>query len=234
MRKSLPACVFLLALSTAAQAAPVGVVVAAAGQVSIDGHPAADASLVDDHSTITVGVGTVQIQFNDGTKLVLGDGSTLKVDQYVAASGGTASNFAVDALRGTFRFITGHSAKTAYHINSADATIGIRGTGFDFYSDKETGIVLLDGMVNFCNKKSTCVILEPRCEAALTRPDSANKISGYTESNMIRQRLPYIMDQSSLLPQFRLPTQKCDAVLGPDGAGNKQQPPTPAAKPRPR
>ena len=57
--------------------------------------------------------GQAQLLFNDNTKLVVGPGSTLLLEQYLlqSASASTVSNFSVNALRGSFRFITGDSPK---------------------------------------------------------------------------------------------------------------------------
>ncbi len=74
----------------------------------------------------------MQLIFTDGTKLVIGEKSSLVIEKYLMKGGNQAQAVAVDALRGTFRFITGNSAKSAYNIQTANATIGIRGTGFDF------------------------------------------------------------------------------------------------------
>ena len=80
--------------------------------------------------------GQAQLLFNDNTKLVVGPGSTLLLEQYLlqSASTSTVSNFSVNALRGSFRFITGDSPKPSYAIKTPTATIGIRGTEFDLSS----------------------------------------------------------------------------------------------------
>src|SRR5690349_1740735 len=88
--------------------------------------------------TITTGPqGQVQIVFADDTHMVVGPGSSLIIEKYLMRNGGTASAFAVSALGGTFRFITGKSAKNVYKIDTPTGTIGVRGTKFDFTVDKK-------------------------------------------------------------------------------------------------
>jgi hypothetical protein len=97
---------------------------------------AAGAPVYEDDKIVVV-KGNAQIILNDGTKLVIGPKSTLVLDRFLMKGGNTAQKVSIMALRGTFRFITGRSAKRAYDIQTANATIGIRGTGVDFWA-KET------------------------------------------------------------------------------------------------
>ena len=76
---------------------------------------------------------------------------------FLMRGGNRAQKFSVDALRGTFRFISGNSAKNAYDIHTANATIGIRGTGFDFTSGNTTLVAVHEGLVRLC--------ASGRCEA---------------------------------------------------------------------
>src|SRR6478672_419869 len=93
--------------------------------------------------------GQAQLLFADNTRLVVGPGSSLLIEKYLLqnASTSTVSNFSVNALRGSFRFITGDSPKPSYAIKTPTATIGIRGTEFDLAvrPDGQTQFVLLSG-----------------------------------------------------------------------------------------
>ena len=75
---------------------------------------------------------------------MVGPNSTLVLDRFLMRGGNRPQKFSVDALRGTFRFISGNSAKNAYDIQTANATIGIRGTGFDFSSGRTTVVAVRD------------------------------------------------------------------------------------------
>src|SRR3954451_11941446 len=68
----------------------------------------------------------------DSTNLVLGPSSKLKLDRAVFTDEKSIGDIAVKLSLGTFRFITGHSAKEAYAITTPIATMGVRGTTLDF------------------------------------------------------------------------------------------------------
>jgi len=74
--------------------------------------------------------GRVQVLFADQTRLVVGPGSALLIESYLM-NGDTADKFAINALAGTFRFISGNSPKSAYSIETPTAAIAVRGTKFD-------------------------------------------------------------------------------------------------------
>jgi hypothetical protein len=216
--------VFLLILSNFvvghAFADAIGTVVATFGSASVSG-PSGNRNLsagsqVFEHDKITVTSGNAQIQLLDGTKLVLGSNSSLVLEKFLMKGGTTAQNVSVDALRGTFRFITGKSPKSAYNINTANATIGIRGTGFDFWVADRTGVALLKGKVQLCSKKNgaSCINLEPNCSIGVAGdPNPARLVKGMEKTSIIGSRLPYLINQSPLRPQFQLNTQSCDRDL---------------------
>jgi hypothetical protein len=206
------AVIFALGVTTA-QADTIAKVVASTGTATASGKALGAGSDIAEHDKITVGAGgNVQLLFTDGTKLVVGPNSTLVIEKYLMQGGGTAKDVSVDALRGTFRFITGRSAKSAYDIKTANSTIGIRGTGFDFWVDGRTGVVVLQGKVRLCTAKS-CVDIEPNCHAGLTEAGVARPLRAYTLSSVIRNHLPYVVDQSRLKPDFWLPITACERTL---------------------
>lgn len=203
-----------------AVAAPIGTAVATYGSASVSGpngnHPLTAGSPVFEHDKITVVAGNAQIELLDGTKLVVGSNSALVLEKFLMKGGATAQNVSVDALRGTFRFITGKSPKSAYNINTANATIGIRGTGFDFWVAERTGVALLKGNVRLCSKtnRHSCINLEPNCSIGVAGdPNPAQTILGFSKKAVIGRRLPYLINQTSLRTKFRLNTSSCDRDL---------------------
>jgi hypothetical protein len=125
----------------------------------------AEDDLYEGQKITTGGQGQVQIVFADDTHMVVGPGSSLVIEKYLMRNGGTASQFAVSALGGTFRFITGKSAKTAYKIDTPTGTIGVRGTRFDFnVNTKKTKIILFDGEVTFCSDSGGCKQVKGKCD----------------------------------------------------------------------
>lgn len=157
--------------------------------------------------TITTGAqGQVQIVFADDTHMVVGPGSSLIIEKYLMRNGGTASAFAVSALGGTFRFITGKSSKSAYKIDTPTGTIGVRGTRFDFtVTKKKTDIVLFDGEVTYCPDSGDCKSVKGKCDVGMGESSDAEIIgkgsSGHASatSNFI-----YVKSQRSLKNDFKV------------------------------
>ena len=75
----------------------------------------------------TVPNGSLEVTFTDGSKLTLGSGSTIVVDNYVYAPGGTGAQ-TLKMTRGVFRFVSGTIPKDQVQLQTPMVTIGIRGT----------------------------------------------------------------------------------------------------------
>ena len=106
---------------------------------------------------ITDSGGEAQLLFNDGTRLVVGPNSSLILDEFVFRGGAAENQFTVRALGGAFRFITGESQKDAYLIHTPSATIGVRGTTFDFVvTPGETNLLLYKGGAAVCGNNGEC------------------------------------------------------------------------------
>jgi len=234
--RALFAVAALLFSLTAAQAAnQIGKVVATAGSPSASG-PGGDRKLSEGSSVyeddkITVGLGgNAQIILNDNTKLVVGPSSTLVLDRYVTKGSGTAQKVSIKTLRGTFRFITGRSAKSAYDISSSSATIGIRGTGFDFSDGRVTVVAVMNGLVRLCSN-GQCVNLSATCEVGEAGSGDANEFTGAEAGAAISGSLPYVIDQRPLEERFRLPIDKCKTAIlkfiNQNRGSNKEAPPAP-------
>jgi hypothetical protein len=114
---------------------------------------------------ITDAKGLVQIQFSDQTRLVVGPNSSLVIEDYLLRNDNTPGKFAINALNGTFRFITGGARKDLYQINTPTGTIGVRGTAGDFWVSKElTKVLVFHGAMVLCNLQRKCVTLDSGCE----------------------------------------------------------------------
>ena len=231
--------VFLFLLSnmivSQAMAGAIGTVVASYGNASASGpggsRTLSAGSQVFEHDKITVAAGNAQIQLLDGTKLVLGSNSVLVLEKFLMKGGATAQNVSVDALRGTFRFITGNSPKNAYNIQTSNATIGIRGTGFDFWVAERTGLALLKGSVRLCSKRGgSCINMQPNCTIGVAGDSNpAHKLTNAEKSAAISSRLPYLTNQTQLRSQFQLNTTSCgrDVLQIPSSHDFHPQPPPP-------
>jgi hypothetical protein len=207
--------VCLYALTTPIQAAtPIGKVFAKSGSPSASGPGGnrpltAGAPLYEDDKIVTGG-GNVQIIFVDDTKLVVGPNSTLVIDRFLMRGGNRARKFSVAALRGTFRFISGHSAKNAYDIQTANATIGIRGTAFDFTAGSATLVAVHVGQVRLC-AYGRCESVDDHCGVGRAANNDVDELGGRAKGRAIRS-LPYIFNQGALAQPFRVNTSSCRSV----------------------
>ncbi|MEL6201204.1 MAG: FecR domain-containing protein [Pseudomonadota bacterium] len=159
----------------------------------------------------TSGQGQAQILFDDNTRIVVGPNSRFVISDIQMGSSNSANRFAVDAVRGSFRFISGRSPKNAFRISTPHATIGVRGTIFDLNVAGQTQLASLRGIVEMCGS-SACVTLRARCSVAIAeRGGSVRTPTSVSEAGqIIRSGFPYIEDQRPrLLPAFRSPVRSC-------------------------
>ncbi len=159
---------------------------------------------------VTDARGLVQIKFSDNTKLVVGPNSALLIEDYLLRADGSGGKFAINALSGTFRFVTGGASKDRYLIETPTGTIGVRGTSFDFNSDsRHMSLLLYHGAVVLCNYAGQCVTVDDICEIGMADLSEA-QILGITtemanaERNQMRGMFRYADNQAPLLGQFRI------------------------------
>ena len=230
-RPNLPGLLLLLVLALGADAA-----VAAAGTaVGVD--PQAAAQTGRDRRTLVVGAdlflgdivttgpsGEVQVLFEDGTRLVVGPGSNLTIEDYLLRADGSPGKLAVNALAGTFRFITGNAAKDRYLIKTPTGHVGVRGTAFDFsVTSQVTTILLHHGAVVACSLDEVCIELTDACELGQYGQGDAFVI-GHADTvrgaarDTLRAMFVYAANQSGLLREFRVPgADRCLKRSAPSG-----------------
>jgi hypothetical protein len=156
---------------------------------------------------VTTGrTGQVQLIFTDDTHLVVGPNSSLVIEDYLLRKDQSVGKFTVTALAGTFRFITGKSAKDAYDIKTPTGTIGVRGTAFDFITGKKsTKVVLFHGMVRLCNLVGKCVELKQRCDVGVyDLSDSAILGLARQSEQDLRAQFKYVRSEKPLLQPFKV------------------------------
>lgn len=169
--------------------------------------------------TIQTGdAGQVQIVFSDATHLVVGPGATLVIAEYLMRNEATASKMVINALGGTFRFITGNSPKSAYEINTPTGTMGVRGTAFEFtVTETETSALLYHGAVILCGVDK-CEVLSDRCDVGLVSTGQETSVLRHSDRRRIPYipGFPYLVSQDSLLEDFQLDgTRDCRRVRVP-------------------
>lgn len=170
--------------------------------------------------------GLAQIHLRDDTRLVVGPNSYMTVDKFVF-SGSKAQDINLNAVRGAFRFITGLSPKQAYTIKTPSATIGVRGTRFDFSIDRfgRMAIALYEGAAQLCNRRHECFTVSGTCSVALTRRfRQTQPLSPEARQALLATAFPFVDKQKRLAQPFRVDTSGCGIVQGAiithDAAGN--------------
>ncbi|MGY5794007.1 FecR family protein len=148
--------------------------------------------------------GLGQFIFKDGTKLAVGAGSTVVIDKFVYDDSASVKRLSIKAAKGTFRWISGNSASSAYSIVTPAGTIGVRGTAFDFYvgPNGTTAIVLLNGAASFCGPGG-CKQLRQQCDCVvatrggrMTDPSTVDRSTLQTLSNP--RALPFLSGDQQL------------------------------------
>jgi hypothetical protein len=78
--------------------------------------------------TIRTGnAGQADMQFHDSSKLKVGPSSSVKLDKFVYDPNKSGGTVAIEATRGTFRFVTGSQGAGAYKVKTPYGTLGVRG-----------------------------------------------------------------------------------------------------------
>ena len=228
MLKFLNTLVLLLMLAGAATPAAAATGVALGVDTDARAETGADIRVLAVGSDVFIGdrvvtdaKGLVQIKFSDETELVVGPNSELLLEDYLLRSDGSVGKFAVNALSGTFRFVTGNGAKDDYQIKTPTGTIGIRGTAFDFFvTGRFTRVLMFHGSTNLCNRSGNCVTLAETCEVGESNPGISLAL-GYTDDFLgelreeMRASFRYANNQGPLLRDFRLPQVRTCGLFGP-------------------
>ena len=152
-------------------------------------RPALQGGELRSGETLDTGDGRVQLRFSDGASMSLQPATRFRVDDYVfagekgKAAAGDRGFFSL--LRGGFRTLTGLIGKERreqYRVNTALATIGIRGTSYAANID-ESGLSVRTyfGRVAVCNQGG-CVEVGAGEGVQLTRPDERPRLSSASDA----------------------------------------------------
>lgn len=127
-------------------------------------------SMLRDETVQTGADSAARFVMADSTNLSLGPSATLTLDRTVFNDEHSYRDVAIRMTTGAFRFVTGHSAKTAYKITTPLATIGVRGTTLDILSQRGRSVVVLqEGAASVCTLSFQCIQLtQPGDTAVIT------------------------------------------------------------------
>lgn len=125
-------------------------------------------SMLRDETVRTGADSAARFVMADSTNLSLGPSATLKLDRTVFNDEHSYRDVAIRMATGAFRFVTGHSQKTAYKITTPLATIGVRGTTLDILSQRGRSVIVLqDGAASVCTLSFQCVQLTQPGDTAI-------------------------------------------------------------------
>ena len=170
-----------------------------------------------------------QLEFKDGTKMVIGHNANVVLDEAVFTRGGSQFNrFVVNTTSGAIRFISGDSKSSAFQINTPTGTLGLRGTAFDMqHYQGQTYIMLIDGEVTFCDAAGNCTNISRRCDCMAIGPNGVIQAPAQPEDGIYSEEdmekfFPFIADQGDLLKQFKKPIKLCGGgTTDPTMTGNR-------------
>jgi hypothetical protein len=130
-------------------------------------------SVVRDEVVRTGADSAARLVMADSTNLSLGPNASITLDRTVFNDEHSYREIAIRLATGAFRFVTGHSAKSAYKITTSLATIGVRGTIIDVLKQKhKMTVVLQEGQSTVCTGDGQCVeLLLPGETAVITSVD---------------------------------------------------------------
>jgi FecR protein len=186
---------------------------------------------------VTDGNGQAQIRFVDDTRFVVGPNSRVVIDEFLFKPDGTATAVALNAVKGTFRFITGKSPKEAYTLNTPTMSIGVRGTIIDLR-------VLISGESLAAWQEGSgqaCVAPQGAAESARTMCEDAGPGTvigsvpggGFKNFQPGEQRQALVVLNSGLgpglAPEFKVSNGAINVGGGPQGGTKvgRDEPPSP-------
>jgi hypothetical protein len=140
--------------------------------------------LLRDETVRTGADSAARLVMIDSTNLSLGANASIRLDRTVFNDEHSYKEIAIRLTTGAFRFVTGHSEKTAYKITTPLATIGVRGTTLDILSQNgKSTIVLQDGAALVCTLSFQCIQLtKPGDTAIITTTGGKTTITKTTNS----------------------------------------------------
>ncbi len=125
---SLSAALFGLAASGAHGQEAIGSATSVKPQAEASSRGLSSGSSVYSRDLIHTGdAGQANLKFRDNSNLSVGPKSSVRLDKFVYDPNKSAGSVAVEATRGSFRFVTGSQGNGSYQVKTPYGTLGIRG-----------------------------------------------------------------------------------------------------------
>jgi hypothetical protein len=183
----------------------------------------------------TNATGLGQFRFDDGSKLAVGPNASIVIDEYVLGDGNRLTKMALNTVKGAFRWISGKSPSSAYRIETRFGTLGVRGTAVDGYIGNDVVMfVLLKGGITFC-QGSNCVEVDKPCDFIVAKAGSISEpkqISTASVREYGKASVPFLLNNSRLLPSMRLAKRNCSVGLRFSTSSGTVNDPDPQGPPR--
>jgi hypothetical protein len=125
---ALPLVVFCAMVPTVANAQSIGKATSVKPQAEANARTLSAGSDVFSQETIRTGdAGMADLRFHDNSNLSVGPKSSVRLDKYVYDPHKSASAVAIEATRGSFRFVTGTRGEGSYQVKTPYGSLGVRG-----------------------------------------------------------------------------------------------------------
>ena len=119
---------FVLQSTTARTQEAIGSATSVKPQAEANTRTLSSGSSVYSKELVRTGdAGVADLRFHDNSNLSVGPKSSVRLDKFVYDPNKSAGGVAVEATRGSFRFVTGSQSKGSYQVKTPYGTLGIRG-----------------------------------------------------------------------------------------------------------
>ena len=214
---------FVFLLSGVARAEPVAIAVSVTNEAFVErGNrrlKLVPRGQIENGDVVRTGAQSqVEVLFLDRTRVAVGPNARFEISNVELDENRRARRFSLGFLSGAFRFLSGRSDKRIYEISTPTATMGVRGTTFDFTIDnrRQTRVALFDGAVEFCTRRTRCAILQQGC--AMVQSVGFGRFEP-PETRAVRDTwittwFPFVVSQRGLDGGFRARTESCGEIEG--------------------
>lgn len=206
--------IFSIGLAVAAQssfAAEAGKIIFVAGEVNVAERPAALGDAVQEGDLLSTGSdGYIYVKFVDSGLFILRPQTKARVASYhIDSANPTNTRIKLELLSGVARSQSGHAVKLArqnFRFNTPVAAIGVRGTDFTVFTDRDTsrvavisGAITVSGFAGACLPEGT-----GPCEGKASR-----ELSAAQKGQMLQvergQSAPKLLPGGTLAPDVLMP-----------------------------
>jgi hypothetical protein len=125
---ALPLVVLCATGSTVANAQAIGKATSVKPQAEANARTLSAGSDVFSQETLHTGdSGMADLRFQDNSNLSVGPKSSARLDKYVYDPNKSGTAVAIEATRGSFRFVTGSPGEGSYQVKTPYGSLGVRG-----------------------------------------------------------------------------------------------------------